>query len=218
MAKLIDLSGKRFGNLTVTKLSHRRTQTCGASIVYWEVKCDCGKVFTRKTHYLKSPKYKNKSCGCAIPKLTGDRFRTHGMKLHPLYDTWRDMIRRCTNPKSKDWGLYGGRGITVCERWMNIENFIEDMGQRPEKHFSLDRIDNNKGYNKENCRWATSRIQANNKRSNRIFDINGERITLTQLAKRYEVNIATLHQRISLGESPIEAVKQKNRRMNRWVK
>jgi hypothetical protein len=211
MAKLVDLSNKKFGSLFVLGISHRRIQPCGASILYWAVRCDCGKIFSRKTHYLTSSRYKNKSCGCLIPKLTSARFKIHGMKNHPLYNIWKGMVSRCTNPKSKDWRLYGARGISICKEWLNIDSFIKDMGERPSKKHSLDRVDNNRGYNKDNCRWAIPKEQANNKRNNRKFLLNGESLTLSNISLKYGINIATLHRRLSLGE-PIETAHVKGDR------
>jgi hypothetical protein len=104
-----------------------------------------------------------------------------GGKEIPEHYTWRTMLARCTNPKNKQYPLYGGRGITVCARWLDYANFLADMGSRPEG-MSLDRVDNNKGYAPDNCRWATRSQQQRNKSTTRIYT-NGEFIgTLVECA------------------------------------
>jgi hypothetical protein len=96
-----------------------------------------------------------------------------GGKELPEHYTWRTMRDRCNNPNHKSYKAYGGRGITICERWLVYENFLADMGPRPSKQHSLDRIDNNKGYSPENCRWTDWATQQKNKSSTRIYT-NGE--------------------------------------------
>jgi hypothetical protein len=104
-----------------------------------------------------------KSCGC----LQRDNRYKHGMVESPTYLNWDCMIQRCTNPKHKNYSYYGGEGVTICERWFNFANFLEDMGERPEPSMTLDRIGGAKVYCKENCRWASKKVQATNQRKRR---------------------------------------------------
>jgi hypothetical protein len=111
---------------------------------------------------------------------------------------WRDMIRRCEDKKNHAYNRYHGKGIFVCDRWHVFENFLEDMGERP-FGLSLDRIDNNKGYYKENCRWADAKTQQNNRSNNRIIEYLGEIKTLSQWAEEYNIDVRKLHKRLKCG-------------------
>jgi lambda repressor-like predicted transcriptional regulator len=130
---------------------------------------------------------------------------THRLSKTPTYQTWMDMKQRCDNPKSVAYHNYGGRGITVCKRWYTFENFLSDMGSRP-NGYSIERIDNSKGYAKGNCRWATRKEQANNTRWNRLITFKRVTKTMMQWANEKRLHPKTLQNRIKRGWSIADAL------------
>jgi len=180
MGALIDLSGKRFGRCTVV----RRVPTAGR--VLWECLCDCGGVSEVDSQNLRSGH--TTSCGCGRV--------THRRSGHPLYDTWQHMWQRCTDPTCPDYPIYGGRGITVCRRWGDIECFLQDMGPRP-LGGTLERRDNNMGYTPGNCVWASRADQNRNRRTNRLTRELAEHIAVMpggqkSIAEHFGVSQATV--------------------------
>lgn len=162
-------NGTRFGRLTVIGPSpSQKYPNSSSTRRHVACRCDCGVVTAPALLHLRGGK--SKSCGC----LRLERRTTHGLaaaarnRRHPLYQTWRGMRARCRNPRSADWPKYGGRGITVCERWHSFVNFLADIGERPSPDHSIDRIDNDQGYEPGNVRWATNTEQARNRRSNKL--------------------------------------------------
>jgi hypothetical protein len=116
------------------------------------------------------------------------------------------MKARCLNHDHKSYAGYGGRGITICEKWLRFEGFLEDMGEKPKGKYSLDRIDNSGGYSKENCRWTDAKTQCNNKRNNRMLTIDGVTQSLTLWAEQYNISPMTVRSRLKLGWDTIDAL------------
>jgi hypothetical protein len=142
---------------------------------------------------------KVKSCGC----LNAERIKRHGKATSYVYGVWKQMIQRCENPKNPAYHNYGGRGISVCEEWHDFEAFFSDMGDRP-KGYSIDRIENDKGYSKENCKWSTMSEQLNNTRRNRMVTLNGRTQTMEQWSQETGIGWHTLRQRIDRLGWPVE--------------
>ncbi len=143
--------------------------------------CICGnKTIVRKPHFLSKH---TKSCGCYKKELIGKLNRTHGLRKTRTYRCWFNMKTRCNNKNTLNFKDYGGRGITVCDEWINsFEIFLENMGVCPSNNHSIDRIDVNGNYCKENCKWSTIIEQNNNKRNNIKYIFNGEMLNVTQIS------------------------------------
>ncbi len=201
MTKLIDLTEKRFGKLTAKRMAGR----FGLSQkIKWECLCDCG-----SSTLVAGDNLRNKiteSCGCLQKERTSNANTKHGRSQKTReYEIWGSMRKRCNNSNSEDYPLYGGRGIKVCDRWNSFENFIADMGLCPEKH-SIDRIDVNKNYSPENCRWATATQQARNKRNNRWIDVDGVVKTMIEWSELSGVHRTCIGKRLRRGWVPAQAV------------
>lgn len=188
MPKLLDITGRRFSRLLVIRKSERQDQCA-----LWVCVCDCGTVKEIRSSSLRSGI--TKSCGCLSVEVAKKRakglsgfrvtpIKKHGMCISIEYRTWASMKYRCTTQTHASFKRYGARGIDVCPEWMSgFEAFYKDMGERPGPGYSLDRIDNNKGYNKENCRWATKKEQMLNTSQNVYIELGGKRMTITQWSR-----------------------------------
>lgn len=192
----IDLSGKRFGRLLVVRRVDKPV-TSKKRGIYYLCKCDCG---TEKILNRNSLQSGTQSCGCLIVETTAQLAKktltTHGMAKHPLYHVWHHMMQRCGNPKYREYKLYGARGITVCERWKDVRNFISDMEATYRSGLEIERIDNDKGYEPSNCRWANRKEQCNNTRHNVFFEFNGERKTIAQWAETLGISHQCMNKRL----------------------
>ncbi len=195
-------AGHRFGRLTLIELTGCRNKRG----VIWRCVCDCGSVKEANATDLRIGDVK--SCGC----LGAERIRAlkykHGMakkgETVPEFWVWSEMHTRCENPKNKHYHRYGGRGISVCERWGEFGNFIADMGNRPGHEYSIDRMDNDGNYEPGNCRWTTASVQANNKGNNVLIAFSGRAQTAWEWAREYGIHPRTLLSRLYQLEWPVE--------------
>lgn len=193
--KYAGIAGQKFGYLTAIEPAGRLRRDSA-----WRCQCVCGEYRTVKSHDLVTGKIR--SCGCKNRKGKA----THDMYGTATYNVWAGIKQRCLNPCVKAWPNYGGRGISVCERWLRFENFLVDMGERP-PGMSIDRIDNNGNYEPENCRWATPFQQCRNTRKNRMVDLDGESMPVVVACEKLNVSQKTVRTRILRGWCFSDAVK-----------
>lgn len=161
-------------------------------------RCECGNIFVTRPRYVALGI--RKSCGCYRPS-TGPT-----VKSHPLYNTWKEMRRRCNSPDSIAYCNYGARGISICKRWDEFSNFLADMEAGHKPGLTLERINNNRGYSKRNCKWATRREQSRNKRNNKNFLYKGVRYCLKDLSQHLGINYDTMKDRLRSGRSFEEVI------------
>jgi len=129
---------------------------------------------------------------------------THGQAKSPEWNTWMEIKRRCFNAKCKSYKYYGGKGIKVCDEWVNnYEQFFKDMGKKPFNNYSIDRIDSDKNYSPDNCRWADISTQSNNRGSNRLLTYKNKTLTMAQWAKKIGINYDTLRSRLDRSKWPL---------------
>lgn len=190
-----DITGVRIGYLTAVK-NTGSVQTSNGLKPLWEIRCDCGNVLFRYTSaFLRGGCY---SCGCKRGELITKKNKKHGLSRHPIYAVWDTMIARCHRQSHKSYPRYSSRGITVCEEWRNsFQAFADAMLPTYKVGLQLDRIDNNKGYSPDNCRWVDSIQQANNTSSNRTIATPKGVMTVKQASRIFGVKYTTLINRIN---------------------
>lgn len=198
MAPKIDLTGRVFGKLTVMVRGHQKGYR-----TYWQCQCACGRETTVRIDHLMSGG--STTCGCGIRAGLLRANTTHGKTRTPEYRTWAAIQTRCYNDKEKTWPHYGGRGITVCERWRGeggFENFLADMGERPSSAHSIERKKVNLHYSPDNCIWATRPEQMLNRRNTLRVQHNGKLIPLKTACELEGMNYYSVRSRIIRGHEP----------------
>lgn len=192
--RLIDLTGQKFGRLTVTKRAENKNGR-----VAWLCVCECGNELITTTDNLRSGD--TQSCGCYNKERTIQTHQKHGLRYKKLYAIHQSIKARCYNKNNKQYKDYGGRGIKVCDEWLGehgAENFIKwALSNGYADNLTIDRVNNNKGYSPDNCRWATPKEQGNNTRRNHYITYNGETHTLSQWAEIKNIKRGTLNSRIN---------------------
>lgn len=193
--RYIDLSGNKYGRLTVIEYSHTENR-----LAMWKCKCDCGNekivssVALRSGHCL--------SCGCLFKDtMQGSKFAyKHGESKSPLYILWSNMKARCNNSNSSDYGRYGAKGIKVCNEWANNYNTFKKwaISNGYNENLTIDRINNNGNYEPNNCRFVNRKIQANNTRNCVYYSYNGNQYTLSELSEIVDIPKGTLWNRINV--------------------
>lgn len=196
----IDLIGQTFGRLTVIGIARHAKHGLSTK---WRCKCECGNVVDVVTNHLKSGH--TKSCGCLTMrygKANGSGRELHGMAKTRIYGVWSAMRDRVYNPTSKYYHRYGGRGITIAEEWDSFIAFRDWSYEHGYKDgLEIDRIDNNKGYSPENCRWVTHAINLQNTHRKQEAIVNGTPIPLAELAKKYGVLYRRVYQMHKRGKN-----------------
>lgn len=208
MGRLLDLTGQRFGKLTVIEFAghapNRKT--------LWKCKCDCGNETLVKTNALRSGA--TKSCGCLVPVASGDTHRKHGMSESRLYRIWRGMKARCLNPNVLCFPNYGGRGITVCAEWTDSFDPFRDwaLANGYRDNLTIDRIDVNGNYCPDNCRWVSMKTQCENRSNNNLLKLDGETQPVSVWAERIGVSADLLYSRKRKGWTDERILKTPSRK------
>jgi hypothetical protein len=216
-----DITGQRFGKLVAIKLADKKGKQ-----YRWLCQCDCGNQTLTFGFSLRMGQ--SKSCGCVAAEKSRQRWenptpemraaqsakvkKTHQKSKHPTYQVWSDMRARCGKETHKWFSSYGGRGITVCDRWLHsFENFWEDIGQHWQQGLQLGRIDNDKGYSPENCRWETPLQQQSNKSNNRFVETPNGKLTVAEAARQFGVSAGCIRHRITAGYATDQILKPSQR-------
>lgn len=195
-----DKMGEVFGTLTVI---HRHPENTPSNRPRWVCRCSCGNLITREGRDLAKARKKGEATACSRTcpdSLKGIKMQTHGLSRHPAFAVWSSMKARCTRKTHAAYKNYGGRGITVCARWLeSFENFWEDMGSSYEAGLDLDRENNEEGYYPENCRWVTRKVNSQNRRNAVYVDTPWGRMLAKEAAEKAGINYTTLRYRMAQG-------------------
>ena len=194
MGKYIDITGQRFGRLTVLEYAEYKNEQA-----YWRCLCECGRVVTVAGSSMRNGH--SKSCGCA--RVHKGINLKHGLRNTRLYNIWVHIKQRCLNSKNPDYKHYGGRGISVCDEWRDDFTAFYDwaMANGYSDDLTIDRIDVNHNYEPHNCRWVTMKEQGNNTRANKPLTYKGETHNLNELATITGLSSSTINQRLKRGWS-----------------
>lgn len=214
-----DLTGQKFNRLKVISFSHQKSKKS-----FWNCVCDCGNNRIIRSDGLTTNHAR--SCGCLNKEKAAKHVvamnTTHGLSGSRIYNIYLKMLSRCNKQADPAYSEYGGRGIDVCNRWLSFENFLEDMRASYEKHArkfgprntSIERIDNNKGYDPVNCRWATIQEQNFNRRTNHLVTYKGQTLPITKMALEHNVSPALVQNRVKKAGWSIErAIEEPKRGM-----
>lgn len=203
MSKTIDLTGMRFGRLLVIGKTRSKSGR-----VAWVCICDCGNETTPLTNCLLNGR--SKSCGCLHKEITGNTHRKHGQYNTRLYRIWSNMRQRCSNPKNDNYHLYGAKGVSVCDEWKDFAVFSKwAMQNGYADNLSVDRIETDKDYCPENCRWATPQEQTDNRKCTRYVSFNGKTQTLKRWSEETGISYKVLLWRVSHGWTAKKALTTK---------
>ncbi len=191
----VDISGQRFGRLVAVRETDQRIDKS----VVWECLCDCGEICLRSQGSLRAKR--TTSCGCKRREILKFGNPSHGMSYTRTHRIWAGMLARCLTPSmGKTYEKYGGAGISVCAEWRSFATFLADMGECPSDGHSIDRYPNQSGnYEPGNCRWATLIEQQNNRKSNRVVEIDGQTKTVSQWSRIYGIRPLTAIERMRRG-------------------
>lgn len=198
-----DLTGQVFTRWTVIRFLERRPRSTVGTTEYWECRCECGVIKAVSKSNLVTGQ--SRSCGCLTRESTIRRSTKHGGSVignrHPLYEVWSGMKKRCHNKNCHAFHNYGGRGIILCAEWHDFATFLKDMEPGYKQGLSIDRIDNDGNYCKENCKWSTTSEQARNTRHNNYLEHGGERMMITEWSLKLGGSCSMIRSRLSSGWS-----------------
>lgn len=197
MSNLIDLTGQKFGRLTVINRAENVVLPCGQQKTRWLCHCDCGNEIIVISDGLK--RGHTRSCGCLNQETRIIANTKHGLRRTRIYKTWESMKARCYNKNDEKYPRYGARGIIVCDEWRNDFQTFYDwaMSHGYRNDLQIDRIDNNGNYCPENCRWVNRITQANNKSNNQFITYKGETKTIAEWSRERGIKYETLRQRLN---------------------